>query len=380
MNFSKFQNTIPENLFKHWKNHWPTESKENVDKLLATFTTQVGYPVVYINVNEDGYNMTVTQKRFLLNVDDGSDVNLLYMIPFTFTTDKELNFNMTKPKTYLEPIASEIRVDLPNVSWVMANIQISGYYRVNYNEQNWKKICHALKESNWANIIELNRAQVIDDLFNLARSGYVTYDLALNCLEYLTTEIDYIPWAAAFKGYEFLAIRLGTSNKEDFEKYILHQTGKVFKHLGFDEKKSDSRLDVLNRNQVLSWLCMFGHSDCISKSLNLYKKIASDSVPADIRSVVYCTVVREQSVKEFEFLLNKYKHEKIATEKTVIMKALGCVKDQPLIERYFTIIMSDDIRLQDKSAALRALYTQNFENVFPVFKLVTENCDQLAAS
>ncbi len=41
-----------------------------------------------------------------------------------------------------------------------------------------------------------NRAQLIDDAFNLARSGEITQVRALSLTTYLDKEMEYVPWQA----------------------------------------------------------------------------------------------------------------------------------------------------------------------------------------
>ena len=51
-------------------------------------------------------------------------------------------------------------------NWLIGNIQHSGFYRVNYDLENWNKLIKQLKE-NHTLINPINRAQLIDDSFNL---------------------------------------------------------------------------------------------------------------------------------------------------------------------------------------------------------------------
>ena len=59
---------------------------------------------------------------------------------------------------------------LPETGWYIFNIREVGYYRVNYDEQNWNLITNQLI-SDHTGIGTMNRAQIMDDSLNLARAG-----------------------------------------------------------------------------------------------------------------------------------------------------------------------------------------------------------------
>ena len=378
LNKNKHTNAKPSNLLAQWEENWPSQHKPQASLVFKSFTEQVGYPVVKVNVSLENKNMAITQKRFLLNANDGSDNKLLYTIPFTYTTSLVRHFNATSPSLYLKATTNARVEALPaDVKWVIANIQQTGYYRVNYDERNWRNIRSALVSSNWGDIHEINRAQIVDDLLNLARSSEIDYELALNVVEYLETEVSYVPWTAALNGFNYLAIRLGKDTK-DFGIYIRQLTEKAYKILGFEEKTTDSALDIYNRAKILAWSCKYGNVECIAKAKAYFYNLTDISV--NIRSVVYCTAMREGTEKDFNILFNKYKTEKSPTEETLILNSLGCVKNSKLIEKYFWIIIGEEIRRQDKSSALSSLYTSNNENVSPVFSLVTKNFEKVAKS
>ena len=62
--------------------------------------------------------------------------------------------------------------------YILANIDLLGYYRVNYDNQNWKNIINQLKTDK--NKITLGtRAQLINDIFNLSQATLVRPDLPL---------------------------------------------------------------------------------------------------------------------------------------------------------------------------------------------------------
>ena len=79
-----------------------------------------------------------------------------------------------------------------------SNFPLTGYYRIQYDENNWAQITnHLLTSVENINAIDpLNRAQLIDDAFTFAKYGQLNYSVALELSTYLNMEKDYIPITA----------------------------------------------------------------------------------------------------------------------------------------------------------------------------------------
>ncbi|XP_037728262.1 membrane alanyl aminopeptidase-like [Drosophila subpulchrella] len=372
----EYQPSVPGYLLGEWQAQWPNTSyNASSEAIFKSFTEQVGYPVVTVSVAANLSSVSFTQKRFLLKDNDGADPNLKYTVPISYTTSEAINFANATPKFILNPDVTTTVLFNSSIKWIVANVQQTGYYRVNYSESNWHAIHSVLNTENWGGIHENNRAQIVDDLFNLARAGHITYNLTLDVIEYLETETNYIPWTSAFNGFSYLTIRLG-NDTADFNTYIQTLTNKAYNQLGFNETTSDTALDIYLRTKVLSWACRYGSADCISKAKVYFQSLTT--VPKNIRATVYCVGLREGGEAEFEALYYKFKNETVATEETLLQTSFGCVKTQALIEKVFNLILSDEIRRQDKSSVLSTLYTENNENVSPVFALVTQKYEELA--
>ena len=56
-----------------------------------------------------------------------------------------------------------------DADWIIGNIRQRSYYRVNYDNQTWNNLMEQLN-TNHTMIHIKNRAQIIDDSFNLGRS------------------------------------------------------------------------------------------------------------------------------------------------------------------------------------------------------------------
>lgn len=79
------------------------------------------------------------------------------------------------------------------------NIFVQGFYRVNYDEKNWKLLLIQLITKP-DRIHVLNRAQIVDDAHHLSRAGLVPYNYYISLLEYLMMEDHVTPWNSATYG------------------------------------------------------------------------------------------------------------------------------------------------------------------------------------
>lgn len=152
-----------------------------------------------MTVTRDGDQLTFTQNRFFYsNLTSES----LWWIPVSYTSQSNANFNNTGANLWIE---GERTVTISNDTaptpwdendWIVANLQQTGYYRVNYDQANWNLLIAQLNSEDFEAIHALNRAQLVDDSFSLAQAELISYDTAFRVIEYLQQETDYIPWAA----------------------------------------------------------------------------------------------------------------------------------------------------------------------------------------
>lgn len=86
-----------------------------------------------------------------------------------------------------------------------------GFYRVNYDETLWSRVTNALKQTNFSGIHVVNRAQIVDDSYMLARAGFLTFGEVLKIVEFLEDEVEYIPWYPASSLFSYLLQRTGST-------------------------------------------------------------------------------------------------------------------------------------------------------------------------
>lgn len=291
--------------------------------------------MVTVSVNDK--NMTLRQKRFKQSNGIENDHNDLYNLPITFAIDSD-NYDDTKPK-FVFRIAdgSNKTFELPKKveKYIILNVQQTGYYRINYDAENWKNIRTALYSKDHDNIHVLNRAQIVDDLFQFARAGTVEYKTAMDIIRYIKDEKNYIPWLSALnQGLTFLSQRVkkDKDSQELFSWFVKDTMKNIYDHLEFKEPQStDRRTDIYNRANILTWACKYGHEGCIKKSQELFAEYRKGTkINKDIRTIVYCNAIRYGNESDFNFLYDKFANEKILQEQLNVLIGTSCTKDQNL--------------------------------------------------
>lgn len=76
---------------------------------------------------------------------------------------------------------------------------LQGYYRVHYDEENWKLLARALEENHEVLPAE-TRASLVDDVLGLAAIGLTKYSTAFDFIKYMQTkERHYAPWGVLMR-------------------------------------------------------------------------------------------------------------------------------------------------------------------------------------
>ena len=142
-------------------------SNTNLDGIMSTWTDQMGYPYVEIVRDYDQQTIKISQRQFLFDVDakpPKSPYNYHWSIPLKIrSSSSELTdiIWFSKPQINLTLNAQ------PN-EWILANPDLLGFFRTNYDRENWKRIMRQFKTDHRKfSIVE--RAGLIDDAINLAR-------------------------------------------------------------------------------------------------------------------------------------------------------------------------------------------------------------------
>ncbi|XP_018019808.1 puromycin-sensitive aminopeptidase-like protein, partial [Hyalella azteca] len=247
-----------------------------VKDIMDTWTLQMGYPLITVTVKGDGSAM-LSQERFLLvkNENSTDTHDYKWWVPISFTSEDAMNFNDTRPSAWMdktEPTKTISGLPTSPNKWVIVNLQQTGYYKVNYDANNWQQIIRQLKADH-TKIDVSNRAQILDDALDLARGGVLSYDVAMDALSYLDKETEYVPWKTALNNLGYVKNMLSrTASYGAFKRYLISLLEPLYKKVGFADNLNDPHLDQLIRVQAISWMCSLDYKDCVTQVVSLFKR------------------------------------------------------------------------------------------------------------
>uniref|UniRef100_A0A671SFZ3 Aminopeptidase n=1 Tax=Sinocyclocheilus anshuiensis TaxID=1608454 RepID=A0A671SFZ3_9TELE len=302
-----YSNTVYTDLWKKLQEvNSSIQLPASINQIMNGWILQMGFPVVTIDTRTG----SITQQHFLIHpeavVDKPSDYNYEWFVPITWMksgSNMGQHWLLTKTASY-EPMKTD-------TDWLLANLNVTGYYRVNYDPQNWERLLTQLN-SDHSVIPVLNRGQIIDDAFNLVRAEIINITLALRTTKYLYEEKEYIPWESAIRNLEYF-------------------------FLMFDRTEVYGPLQVCLLHIILVQLINF----------------IRFKIPPNLKVTVYCNAIAAGGVEEWDFGWQMFKNSTIAAEAEKLLYGLSCTKEPWLLNRYLEYSIDPNlIRKQDVTYAI----------------------------
>ncbi|XP_061140166.1 aminopeptidase N-like isoform X1 [Syngnathus typhle] len=329
---------------------------QSVHDIMNTWVLQMGFPVITINAT----NGVITQKHFLLDPDSEvtapSPYNYQWIVPIRW-----MKTGVTQDQLWLtKETDTKASMKLSGSEWLLANLNMMGYYRVNYDQGNWNKLLDVLKTTH-KTIPVINRAQLVDDAFNLARANIIPTVLALETTKYLDQEREYMPWESALNNLDFFYLMFDRSEvygpMQDYLKKHAIQLFNYFKTMTENwTKLPGGHMDQYNQVNAISLACRTGHQECQDLTKAWFKQwMDGEKNPIDpnLRSTVYCNAIAAGGAKEWDFAWSQFQSATIASEAEKLRAALACTKQPWLLNRYLeSTLNSTLIRKQDATSTI----------------------------
>ncbi|XP_060534752.1 aminopeptidase N-like isoform X2 [Cylas formicarius] len=236
---------------------------------------------------------------------------------------------------------SEQRAIIPldsSDSWVILNNQQTGFYRVMYDDFLLENISKALQQPNFDGISEMNRAQIVNDLFSFGEGNKTKYSMIFDLLDYLKNEVDFLPWTAAFSA--FLDIFNNISVYESvlmykIRVYLVCLLEKVYTTIPINAPvPDDNQYFAMKQSTVSEWACRLGYPSCLEDARPLFEDYKhGKTINSHVKYGVLCNCVRYAANDSyFKFFVEQYVKSEDDEEQKYIISILTCTQDSDSVQ------------------------------------------------
>ncbi|GFS55864.1 glutamyl aminopeptidase [Nephila pilipes] len=353
----EYKNAKTADLWEELSNTCGFQGNRSIASIMKTWTEQMGLPYVTVRRSQNSTTFVAKQKRFLQyeprqKIQVESPHKYIWSIPLSYTTsdgksgivwihdDKETEFN------------------LPNndLDWVKFNVNQTGYYLVNYEEDDWKQLTDLLL-TNPEVLSPEDRSNLLFDSFLLSQAGIIETDIFLTMTTYLKKETHQIPWRTASSSLRHIAGFLeDTEAKLLLQGYIIDLTQDLYKKLGWESLNNYS--DNLLRVTIINLACYARNQDCLYDASVFFRNWTQGAeIPPNLRNIVL-TYGMQSTEKEADWndMWSKYLAEKSPSKRIEYLMSLGKVKQSQTISKYLEYTLDETkVRSQDFFIALNSM-------------------------
>ncbi|XP_055523956.1 aminopeptidase N-like isoform X2 [Wyeomyia smithii] len=384
-----YQTTNPDYLYNSIEEFNEADLPSSISEIFSSWASSTGYPLVLVTKN--GNSVTISQKRFWMPVEgETAPEDTKYYIPINYATSIVADYNNTTPDDWLTPTNTQIMKEFPSaIEWILLNKLQASYFRVNYDSENWAALTAILKSDRMESIPVINRAQLVDDVCNLAKAGEISYDIALSLLLYLERETEYIIWSTAYNALIHLNMMLlGNDNYSRFEDFMRSLTVNIYSNVRLIDRSN--HIVRLHHGNTAYLACYFGVDNCVKDAQTLVQQMLDDDsyvIPEEEQAAAFCALNKYDMALGSEALTALFDRYLPIQESesgliTQFIAGLGCSRNTTMISFHLSLTINNIPGFQltgiERTEILTAIIKGSYEGLFESLNFILKNYPDIA--
>ncbi len=350
-------------------------SGKPITDIMNTWIKQAGYPVLTVAESINcGVALLLSQSRFLydalLNPDE--DDSSRWQVPVSIRqagADSKATALMEGDSLHASLESAD------DIGWVKVNAGQTGFFRVNYDAEQWRRLGDAVASKN---LPATDRLGLQNDAYALMRAGALSPATFLALAENYRGETHVSVWSD-------LASNLGSFDNmiggQDYFSSFLPFAQGIFRQaaqqIGWDPQTDEGHLDTLLRTTLLGNLGMYGDGATIQEARSRFDRFLEqpESLSPDLRGTVFALTAQAGDEHTFETLLQLEDAADLQEEKMRFLRALTRFKRADLLQKTLELTLSPRVRSQD-SVSLVIGVAMNRHGGDLAWEFVKDNWDE----
>ena len=325
-------------------------SGKPITTIMNTWVKQAGYPVLTVEESTDAYIggpvLSLTQSRFLydrLMSPDDED-------PARWQVPVSIRQAGSESKTAALMMGDTLNVPLDSADdsgWVKVNAGQTGFYRVNYSTEQWKRLGEAVGSME---LPATDRLGLQNDAYALMRAGSLSPATFLALAENYRGETHVSVWSDLASNLGSFDNLIGSQPYYDrFLPFAQDIFRKAAQRIGWEPRPDEGHLDTLLRTTMLGQLGAYGDEATIQEARARFDRFLErpESLSPDLRGMVIALTAQAGDGDTFDTLLQLEDAADLQEEKMRLLRALTRFQRGDLLQKTLELTLSPRVRTQD---------------------------------
>ena len=355
----------------------------NVTAIMRSWEMQAGFPLITVRRLDN--EISFYQERFFYGDEVSENI---YWIPVNYATASSPNFAVTAPDFWMSTRTA--RIELQSApkpwaanDWIIVNLQQTGYYRVNYDDSLWESIIRQLNApgSGFTAINSLNRAQLIDDSFHLARAKKIGFGVMMKIMNYLEGEDDYVPWAMTNRAHNLLNRWLtGTVVHPNYQRFILNNVKLLYTRLGVRNVQNEMRVNRYARAIAINLACQAGSVSCLNETRQELVTFIRTQTPIapDLEATIYCNGIRRANLLTVTYMQYFLLTSPRPRQRNMVISGLGCIESPQILLSHLSFALEPfELSNSERSSILLSPLNHGDTSLRVMMDFIRENYEKI---
>ena len=263
------------------------ESGLPVTNIMDSWVKQTGYPVLQVQAarSEDEVQVSLSQERFVYDrlLGEEEPNPEVWRVPVTVSAPGASSASMVME-------AKEAAVSLPAASpqsdWYKVNADQTGFYRVNYTNEDWQRLAPAIRS---LELPATDRLGIQNDAYALSRAGLLPITQFLELAGSYSGETDASVWSDLASNLRDIEQLIADEPvRPAYQRFGRELFAPAARRAGWTPRPDDGHLDSLLRSTVLGQSGTYNDPETLAQATDLFQRYLSDPdvVHPDLRGGV----------------------------------------------------------------------------------------------
>jgi puromycin-sensitive aminopeptidase len=329
---------------------------EPVRRIMDSWIFQGGFPVISVDIVNDGRTLRLSQHRFGYAGDLGDGESPIparddasqWIVPLIFSQRSATDGVITFEKVLLDKPSIDIDLIEP-ATWIYVNTEGTGFYRARYAPD----LRAALVTHAQTDLSAIERYGLVDDIWASVLAGDLEAHDFLDVAEAFREETDLSVWQRIIAGLTALDRIVDGDGRAALHTRVRGLISPAYEELGPEPRPEDSDRDRALRGVLFEALGVLGGNIDVQSRAHVILDIgALEPDPALVAASVNIVAATGTSA-DFDEFIRRMKNAPTPQEELRYLGALADFPDPDLIARLVRMTLTDEVRSQNAPLLLR---------------------------